>query len=68
MDVVVVGAPDDDSDGVVVVWILRRVDVLEVGEGLQDGLPIAVVLSLEVVPGVEVGTVHCYYLCIRMHC
>lgn len=41
MDVVVVGAADDDARDVLVdFWLGMRVDLLEVREGLEDGLPI----------------------------
>ena len=63
MDVVVVGASDDHSEDVVGVGVLGRVDVVEVGEGLEDGVPVAVVFGFEVGPGGRVAVVHLgYYL------
>lgn len=51
MDVVVVGAADDDAGDVVVDLRLGvRVDLLEVREGLEDRLPIRVILGLDVGP------------------
>ena len=60
MDVVVVGAPDDNADGVVGLLVLAGVDVFEVREGLQNGLPVAVAFGLQVGPGVQVMVVHGY--------
>ena len=63
MDVIVVGASDDHSEDVVGVGVLGRVDVVEVGEGLEDGVPVAVVFGFEVGPGGRVAVVHLgYYL------
>lgn len=41
MDVIVVGAADDDACNVLVdFWLGVGVDLLKVREGLEDGLPI----------------------------
>lgn len=51
MDVVVVGAADDDARDVLVdFWLGVGVDLLEVREGLEDGLPIRVILGLDIGP------------------
>ena len=69
MDVVVVGTADDHAEDVVGVGVLGRVDGAEVGEGLEDGVPIAVVFSFEVGPGDRVAVVHLgYYLWFILYC
>jgi len=60
VDIVVIGASDDDADGVVGLLVLAGVDVFEVREGLQDGLPVVVAFGLQVGPGVQVCVVHGY--------
>lgn len=51
MNVVVVGAADDDScDVLLCVDVEVGVDEAEVGQGLEDALPLAVVLGLDVRP------------------
>ena len=51
MDVVVVGAADDDARNVLIYFLLgMRVDLFEVREGLEDGLPIRVIFCLDVGP------------------
>ena len=63
MDVVVVGTAYDNAEDVVGVGMFGRIDGAEVGEGLEDGVPIAVVFGLEVGPGDRVAAVHLgYYL------
>ena len=51
MHIVVVGAPDHDSTDVRVGFsLLIGVDLLEVREGLENGLPIVVIFSLLIGP------------------
>ena len=69
MNVIIVGTSDDDSDGIISVWVFGGIDVFEMRECLQDGFPITVVFGLEARPGVKVCVVHGYYLWYtNMHC
>jgi len=58
VDVVVVGAPDDHSDRIFGGGVLGGVYVLQVGEGLEDALPVVVVFAFEVGPGGGIAVVH----------
>lgn len=51
MDIIVVGTANHDSTDILV-WfaLLVCVDLLEMGEGLENGLPVVVVFSLLVGP------------------
>ena len=50
MDIIVIGTPNDDAADVRIVNMLGRIDVFEVRQHLEDGLPIAVIVGFEVRP------------------
>lgn len=60
MDVVIVCAADDNPLDVAVRSLLGRVDVFEMGEALLDGLPVVVMLGLDVWPRTDKVVIHHY--------
>lgn len=60
MDVVIVCAADDDALNVAVGGVFGGVDVFEMGEALLDGLPVVVMLGLDVGPRTDKVVIHHY--------